>query len=584
MYGFRRIATTALAAALVACGQDIGPAGGPDLSGQWVFRQLLVLGPEDECSASGYFVLTQTANSVTGTMTAQGATAGACAVPPTAAIQDGRVSDSSITFSYGLCHYTGTPQGAKADSLAGTFTCSTLTGTGTWAAGRLGPAAALTLTDWPNHQRIVIGGTVRFGAMLRDAAGHALVGAPILWSSDDPAVVSIATPAYGTVVATGAATGSATVTATSSGFSASAHFTVVRVRLASVSVGGSASCGVAVTGETWCWGWPVGDSTYVPSATPVPVFGGLALPSVSVGGNGPVSACGIKSGTVYCWGDVPVAVPGGVGFASVSVGWSHGCGLKAGGAAFCWGYDLNGELGTGGAAPEQCDGYPCSNTFVAVAGGLSFVTVSAGAIHSCGLTAGGSAWCWGANQGGGQLGDGSTTNRNSPVAVTGGLTFTSVSAGGDHTCGLTAGGAAYCWGLNLYGELGTGSVTGPQQCSGSYACSTTPAAVSGGLTFNSVSAGEQHTCGVTTAGQAYCWGFNAFGQLGNGSTTDSSAPVPVSGGLTFVSVSAGLGNAAHTCGLTTGGVVYCWGNNYSGQLGNGSNVNSNVPVRVAGQP
>jgi alpha-tubulin suppressor-like RCC1 family protein len=588
MYGFRRIATTTLVAALVACGQDIGPAGVPDLSGQWVFSQWLLLGPEDECGASGTFVLAQTQTSFTGTVMAQGPTSGTCAViPPTGAIQDGRLSDSSITFSYGLCHYAGTAQGANVDSLAGTFTCSTLTGTGTWFAFRLGPATALTLTNWPNHPRIVVGGTVLLGAVLRDAAGHALFGPPLAWISDNAAVVSVTGPsaADGMVSATGVGTGSATVTATSSGFSASARFSVSQVRFASVSAGWTGTCGVAVAGDPWCWGWPVGDSTYYESDTPVPVSGGLALASVSVGGGGGGTACGVAGGAVHCWGAWPVAVPSAAGFGSVSVGGSHSCGLKTGGAAWCWGFDLNGELGTGSTtAPEQCSGYPCSTTPVAVAGGLTFVAVSAGAVHSCGLTAGGAAWCWGFNQNGGQLGDGSTTNRNSPVAVTGGLTFTAVSAGGDHTCGVATGGAAYCWGLNLYGELGTGSVTGPQQCSGLYACSTTPVAVSGGLTFSSVSAGEQHSCGVTTAGQAYCWGLNAFGQLGNGSTTDSSSPVAVSGGLTFVSVSAGLGNAPHSCGLTTGGVIYCWGSNYSGQLGNGGNVSSGVPVRVAGQP
>jgi alpha-tubulin suppressor-like RCC1 family protein len=192
------------------------------------------------------------------------------------------------------------------------------------------------------------------------------------------------------------------------------------------------------------------------------------------------------------------------------------------------------------------------------------------------------AYCWGANEDG-QLGNGATTNSSSPVVVAGALKFSAVSAGGDHTCGVTTAGVAYCWGFNYYGELGTGSTTtAPQQCS-SFPCSTMPVAVTGGLAFVAVSAGEQHSCGVTTSSQAYCWGFNGFGQLGNGSTTDSSSPVAV-GGFNFQSVSAGLGNHAHSCGLTTGGVAYCWGANYSGQLGNGSTTNSSTPVRVVGQP
>jgi alpha-tubulin suppressor-like RCC1 family protein len=96
-----------------------------------------------------------------------------------------------------------------------------------------------------------------------------------------------------------------------------------------------------------------------------------------------------------------------------------------------------------------------------------------------------------------------------------------------------------------------------------------------------VSAGNGHTCGVTTGGVAYCWGSNAFGKLGDGADSRSTTPVAVAGGLSFASVSAG-GN--HTCGVTTGGDAYCWGWNNTGQLGNGTTTNSSVPVGVSGQP
>src|SRR3989441_171520 len=119
-----------------------------------------------------------------------------------------------------------------------------------------------------------------------------------------------------------------------------------------------------------------------------------------------------------------------------------------------------------------------------------------------------------------------------------------VSAGFVHTCGVTSSGAAYCWGNNTVGELGDGTYGTDR---------LTPVAVSGGLTFAAVSAGFYFTCGVTPSGAAYCWGNNAQGELGNGTTTSSTTPVAVSGGLTFAAVSAGN---THTCGVTPSGAAY----------------------------
>src|SRR6267143_1556819 len=139
------------------------------------------------------------------------------------------------------------------------------------------------------------------------------------------------------------------------------------------------------------------------------------------------------------------------------------------------------------------------------------------------------------------------------------LTFTIVSAGQDHTCGLTTDGDVYCWGANADGQLGIGaSDTLPHP---------KPLRVASRIKFKVVSAGNRHTCALTADGTAYCWGANDSGQLGNGSITASATPVAVQGKLVFVSVSAG---ATHTCGITSAGDADCWGGNWHGQLGNGS--------------
>lgn len=364
--------------------------------------------------------------------------------------------------------------------------------------------------------------------------------------------------------------------------------------LAAVSAGGEHTCGLTTDGVAYCWGsgesGQLGNGTTY-SAAPVPVSGGLTFTSVSAGGD---FTCGLTAAAAYCWGSnfvgqlgngsttsstTPVPVLGSLTFTSLEAGWHHACAVTTGGAAYCWGFNRAGGVGdTSGA--ELCvdesfttNPSPCNTTPKLVTGGLVFASVSPGWLHTCGVTTAGQAYCWGYN-GRGQLGNGDTTDAYGPVSVAGGLTFASVDGGDTHTCGVAAGGAAYCWGSNLAGELGTqgtGSVDERR-----------PGLVYGGLSFTSVTAGFVYTCAVARSAVAYCWGNGATGALGNGSLDDRSIPVSVSDVSLFATVNASK-NAnypLHTCGLTGRGEVYCWGQNYSGQLGDGTYTHSAVPVRV----
>jgi alpha-tubulin suppressor-like RCC1 family protein len=171
----------------------------------------------------------------------------------------------------------------------------------------------------------------------------------------------------------------------------------------------------------------------------------------------------------------------------------------------------------------------------------------------------------------GQLGDGSQTDSDVPALVSGGITFQAVSAGGQHSCGVGTDNVGYCWGR------------GDQLGDGSTADRFVPGPITGGLSLGLVSAGNSHSCAVATGGEAYCWGDNN-GALGNGSTVPQRTPVLVLGGLSYQAVSVSQsGVSRHTCGFTTGGIAYCWGVGGDGKLGTGTESDATIPVKVIGQ-
>src|SRR5438309_1448584 len=207
---------------------------------------------------------------------------------------------------------------------------------------------------------------------------------------------------------------------------------------------------------------------------------------------------------------------------------------------------------------------------------LTFTAVAAGGAgqgsHTCGVTTDGAIYCWGFN-GRGQLGDGTHTDRFVPTLVQGpaGVTFQAVSAGGQHTCAVASTGDAYCWGRNEFGQLGD-NTTGDKPV-------PVPVGAPAGVTFATLDAGYVHTCAVTPAGAAYCWGDNGSGELGDNTTVGKLVPTAVQGAIQFALVSGG---GDHSCGVTTTGKGYCWGGNEAGQIGDNTTLDRLVPAANAG--
>lgn len=256
-----------------------------------------------------------------------------------------------------------------------------------------------------------------------------------------------------------------------------------------------------------------------------------------------------------------------VGARQVAAGDYSTCVLTTAGGVKCWGYNAYGQLGDGTTTDRL--------TPVDVVGLTSGVTaIAAGDLHACAVTTVGGVKCWGYN-GEGRLGDGTTTSRLTPVDVVGLASgVTSISGGVAHTCALTTTGGAKCWGRNYSGQLGDGTTTGQ----------LTPVDVvnltSGVKAVAANNGNSSHTCALTSTGTAKCWGANGSGQLGDGTTTDRSAPVDVRG-LTSQVVAIAAGDY-YTCALTKAGGIKCWGENSSYELGDGTYISSLTPVDVVG--
>lgn len=340
-------------------------------------------------------------------------------------------------------------------------------------------------------------------------------------------------------------------------------------------------CALGADGLPWCWGaggdGRLGNGDGADVSRPVAVATALPRPAaIAAGGE---HACSVSTGgAVHCWGNgargqlatgdrassaTPVPVPAlSEGIVAISLGASHGCALTRAGGVLCWGAGTMRQIGDGDAVDR-----PAPVPVVGLASGVTAIAV--GGAHGCALTEARTVRCWGSNLLG-QVGDGTRIARATPVEVVGLADVVAISAGDLHSCAVLASGAAKCWGLNDDGRLGDGTTT---QRSLPTDVVDLPAPLA------AISAGAAHTCAVTTAGAAQCWGYGNEGRLGNATTATSSVPVAVTGlEAHVVAISAG---GRQTCAQRDDGVVECWGAGRYGQLGDGGWTARSTPAPVA---
>ena len=349
-----------------------------------------------------------------------------------------------------------------------------------------------------------------------------------------------------------------------------------------LAAGANHTCALLSTGAVKCWGQQysgaLGDGTNTSSTTPVQVLG--LTSGVTAITSGDYHSCALLStGAMQCWGNgnsgelgngsingtaAPVQVIGLTsGVTRIAAGGRHTCAIHSG-VLKCWGKNSFGEL-TDGTTTR-------STTPLTINGlGASATDMTAGDAHICAILTTGAAKCWGSN-GIGQLGDGTTTNRTTPVQVTG-LTsgVTSIAASPDMTTCAVVSGAAKCWGYNGNDwKFGSGNTTN----------SSTPVQVSG-LTsgVSSVVVGYYNGCAVLSAGGVKCWGRGSSGELGNGLQTWTSTPVSVSG-VSVVPTAISTGSQ-FTCAVVSG-ATKCWGYNGVGAVGDGTTTNRWSPTQTTG--
>lgn len=325
-----------------------------------------------------------------------------------------------------------------------------------------------------------------------------------------------------------------------------------------------------------------GTSTMAIGGTPLAHGQDTSLTSLSMGAN---HACALADGKLLCWGGglegqgafhlssasfpplrrtVPTLANTTLRFKQVASGYFFSCGISQTDQVYCWGAGSYGQLGNGSIGVRTVP------TIIADSSSYSKIAVSStSGAHACGiLAATRELRCWGWNSDG-QVGDGTTTNRSSPVTVDPGIQYADISVNHGSTCGVTTSGQLRCWGKNDYGQFGTGS-TGTV---------SSPAPAGTGLGFKQVSVGYDFVCGITASDTAACSGRNFYGNLGDSTNNNRTTFSNIMAAGTFRQVATALG---HACAINSSGSVYCWGDGANGQLGVGDTTGRLTPELLTG--
>lgn len=383
-----------------------------------------------------------------------------------------------------------------------------------------------------------------------------------------------------------------------------------------LAAGEQHTCAISSEGDGYCWGSGGpgqlgigGDGATVWVPTPIDISAMPAGTKWKRLSAGSIHTCGVTmSGDAYCWGNStygrlgsnqsdsnmysPTAVdmtglPAGTQWDSAIAGDNHSCGLTIEGDIYCWGRDNLGQLGNGTAASGNNNPLPLPLDLANLPAGTRWSFVETGDEETCAITLAGQLYCWGASAGfGAQISPAAVDVSALPPGTT--FDHVAVATSASHVCAQSSTDVGYCWGADGFGQLGNGPDIGNDWIPNTpiaYPTDPTPDIVP-----STIAAGLRFACGLNAEGLAYCWGGDAFGQLGNGSTITSNMvspyPVDMSGLPTDTRFAAITAGSEMACGLTPEGLAYCWGRDNYGQLGNGAGVagDQHAPVAVDMSP